>query len=67
MLSQGALDTINGVLKGFGWAANPADVTGRANSDSFPAIMNAMINEPEVGTLAIASAGKEQQDRKSVV
>ena len=61
VLSQGALDTINGVIKGFGWAANPADVTGRANSDSFPAIMNAMINEPEVGTLAIASAGKEQQ------
>ena len=61
VLSQGALDTINGVLKGFGWAANPADVTGRANSDNFPAIMNAMINEGEVGTLAIASAGKEQQ------
>ena len=61
VLSQGALDTINGVIKGFGWAANPADVTGRANSDHFPAIMNAMINEPEIGTLAIASAGKEQQ------
>jgi acetyltransferase len=61
VLSQGALDTINGALKGFGWAANPADVTGRANSDQFPAIMNAMINEPGVGTLAIASAGKEQQ------
>ena len=42
-LSQPALDTINGILKGFGWAANPADVTGRANSDHFPAIMNAMI------------------------
>ena len=60
-LSENALGVINGILKGFGWAANPADVTGKANSDAFPEIMNAMINEPDVGTLAIASAGKEQQ------
>ena len=60
-LGEGALGVINGILKGFGWAANPADVTGKANSDSFPEIMNAMINEPSIGTLAIASAGKEQQ------
>ena len=60
-LSESALGVINGILKGFGWAANPADVTGKANSDAFPEIMNAMINEPDVGTLAIASAGKEQQ------
>ncbi len=61
VLGDKALGTINGILKGFGWAANPADVTGKANSDFFPAIMEAMINEPGVGTLAIASAGKEQQ------
>lgn len=61
VLSDKARGTIDGILKGFGWAANPADVTGKANSDSFPAIMEAMINEPNVGTLAIASAGKEQQ------
>ena len=61
VLSDSALGVINGVLKGFGWAANPADVTGKANSDFFPAIMDAMINEPGVGALAIASAGKEQQ------
>jgi acetyltransferase len=60
-LSQGALDRINDVLKGFGWAANPADVTGFANSDAFPEIMQAMINEPEVGTLVVASAGADRQ------
>ena len=60
-LSDSALGVINGILKGFGWAANPADVTGKANSDAFPQIMEAMINEPGVGALAIASAGKEQQ------
>ncbi len=61
VLSESARGVIDGILKGFGWAANPADVTGKANSDSFPAIMEAMINEPGVGTLAIASSGRDQQ------
>ena len=37
-LGPEARDGINGILKGFGWAANPADVTGFANSESFPQI-----------------------------
>ena len=65
-LSQGALDRINDVLQGFGWAANPADVTGFANSDSFPQIMNAIINEPEVGTLVVASAGADRQAQQVI-
>lgn len=60
-LGQRALDAINEVLKGFGWAANPADVTGFANSESFPQIMQAIIDEPEVGTLVVASAGADRQ------
>ena len=36
MLTDRARDGINGVLKGFGWAANPSDVTGFANSDVLP-------------------------------
>ena len=40
-LGDAARDGINGILKGFGWAANPADVTGFANSESFPQIMAA--------------------------
>ncbi|MCH7606270.1 MAG: acetate--CoA ligase family protein [Chloroflexi bacterium] len=60
-LTDRARDGINEVLKGFGWAANPADVTGFANSDSFPEIMEHMINEPEVGTLVVASAGADAQ------
>ena len=60
-LGQKACDAINGVLKGFGWAANPADVTGHANSDNFPLIMDSMIEEPTVGALVVASAGGEKQ------
>ena len=60
-LTDRARDGINGVLKGFGWAANPSDVTGFANSDSFPEIMEYMIDEPEVGTLVVASAGSDAQ------
>jgi acetyltransferase len=60
-LTDHARDGINGVLKGFGWAANPSDVTGFANSESFPEIMDYMIREPEVGNLVIASAGADSQ------
>ena len=60
-LTQRAQDGINGVLKGFGWAANPSDVTGFANSESFPTIMDNLISEPEVGTLVVASAGADSQ------
>jgi acetyltransferase len=60
-LTDQARDGINGVLKGFGWAANPSDVTGYANSESFPQIMDYMIHEPQVGTLVVASAGADSQ------
>ncbi len=60
-LTNQAQDGINAILKGFGWAANPSDVTGFANSESFPQIMDHMTNQPEVGTLVVASAGADAQ------
>ena len=60
-LSERAQDGINGILKGFGWAANPSDVTGFANSDDFPAIMSYMADDENVGTLVVASAGADAQ------
>ena len=60
-LTEHAQDAINGVLKGFGWAANPADVTGFATGESFPEIMDSMINEPDVGTMVVASNGGDSQ------
>jgi acetyltransferase len=60
-LTAHARDGINGILKDFGWAANPADVTGFARGEHFPKIMDYMINEPTVGTLVVASAGAGNQ------
>ena len=60
-LTATARDGINGVLKGFGWAANPSDVTGFANSASFPEIMAYMSEQPHIGTLVVASAGADPQ------
>src|SRR6185436_8837955 len=60
-LTDRARDGINGILKDFGWAANPADVTGFARGEHFPRIMDYMIEEPEVGTLVVASAGAGDQ------
>jgi acyl-CoA synthetase (NDP forming) len=65
-LGDAARDGINGILKGFGWAANPADVTGFANSESFPQIMEHMINDPRMGTLVVASAGADAQAQQVI-
>jgi acyl-CoA synthetase (NDP forming) len=62
----GCIDGINGILKGFGWAANPADVTGFANSESFPQIMEHMVNDPRMGTLVVASAGADAQAQQVI-
>ena len=61
VLSDVARDGINNILKGFGWASNPSDVTGFANSDSFPEIMQFMANDPAMGTLVVASSGGDAQ------
>jgi acetyltransferase len=66
LLGEEARDGINGILKGFGWAANPADVTGFANSESFPQIMEHMINDPRMGTLVVASAGADTQAQQVI-
>jgi acetate---CoA ligase (ADP-forming) len=65
-LGDAARDGINGILKGFGWAANPADVTGFANSESFPQIMEHMVNDPRMGTLVVASAGADAQAQQVI-
>jgi acetate---CoA ligase (ADP-forming) len=65
-LGPEARDGINGILKGFGWAANPADVTNLANSESFPQIMEHMISDPRMGTLVVASAGADSQAQQVV-
>ena len=59
-------EALNGILKGFGWAANPADVTGLANSESFPSIMEHMFNEPEVGTMVVCSGMGDSQAQQVI-
>ncbi|MDA0264015.1 MAG: acetate--CoA ligase family protein [Chloroflexi bacterium] len=66
VLSDTARDGINNVLKGFGWAANPSDVTGFANSDSFPEIMQFMANDPAMGILVVASSGGDAQAKQVI-
>jgi acetate---CoA ligase (ADP-forming) len=65
-LGDAARAGINDILKGFGWASNPADVTGFANSESFPKIIAHMIDDPRMGTLVVASAGGDVQARQVI-
>ena len=60
-LSEPARNDINEILEGFGWAANPADITGHASRDTVAPIMEHMITEPEVGALLVASSASEDQ------
>ena len=65
-LSDDTVQGLDEVLKGFGWAANPADVTGHANSDNFPRILDLMSADPEMGTVVVASAGSDSQAQQIV-
>ena len=60
-LSESARNGIDEILEGFGWAANPADITGHASRDTVAPIMDHMISEPNVGALLVASSAGEEQ------
>ncbi|MBV9324435.1 MAG: acetate--CoA ligase family protein [Chloroflexi bacterium] len=57
---------LNDIIKDFGWAANPADLTGFLMREDFPRIVESMIEQPAVGTLVIASAGSEERAREAI-
>ena len=60
-LTDRARDGINAILKDFGWAANPADVTGFARGENFRTFIDHLTAEPEVGALVVASSGTGDQ------
>ena len=52
---------MNEILSGFGWAANPADITGVASRDEFADVLTLLEREPHAGALLIATAGTPSQ------
>jgi acetyltransferase len=60
-LSDDGKNVINEILAGFGWAGNPADITGHASRDTVELIMETLISEPEVGALVVASSASDEQ------
>jgi acetyltransferase len=65
-LTEEARTELNEIIKDFGWAANPADLTGFLMREDFPRIVEAMLNQPAVGTLVVASAGSEARAREAI-
>ena len=65
-LSDTARTSINEILSGFGWASNPADITGFAHREAFAEIVDHLLKEPDTGTLVVASAGKGAHVNKLV-
>ena len=62
-LSDAANYGINEILAGFGWAANPADITGVASREEFADVLALLEMEPKAGALLIATAGTPSQAR----
>ena len=60
-LSETAEAGINEILGGFGWAANPADITGVASRKEFADVLSILEREPQTGALLIATAGTPSQ------
>jgi acetate---CoA ligase (ADP-forming) len=65
-LTQQTRAKLNSIIQDFGWAANPADLTGFLMRDDFPRIVESMIEQPSVGTLVIASAGSEARAHEAI-
>ena len=60
-LSETAEAGLNEILSGFGWAANPADITGVASRKEFADVLALLEQEPQAGALLIATAGTPSQ------
>ena len=60
-LSENAEAGLNEILAGFGWAANPADITGVASRKEFADVLSLLEREPEAGALLAATAGTPSQ------
>jgi acetate---CoA ligase (ADP-forming) len=65
-LTESVEAELNTIIQGFGWAANPADLTGFLLREDFPRIVESMLDQPEVGTLVVASAGSEQRAAETI-
>ena len=60
-LTETAETGINEILASFGWAANPADITGVASRKEFADVLTLLEREPQAGALLIATAGTPSQ------
>ncbi|HLG71651.1 MAG TPA: acetate--CoA ligase family protein [Chloroflexota bacterium] len=58
-LSPEGKRVIGHIMGDFGSSNNPADISGHTTGDDYSAILEALLNEPEVGTLAIATTGTD--------
>lgn len=56
-LGPRASEAIGAILEGRGAARNPADVTGHYDRETFRPILDAVLNDPGVDLLAVATAG----------
>jgi len=62
-LDERTLSTLQTILEGRGAAANPADITYHGQRETFPIILRAMLADPNIDLLGVATAGTEKTAR----
>ncbi len=59
-LSGETTEKINEILQGFGSCENPLDLTGAISGPRFPEILNAVIHDPHIDAVIVASRGDKK-------
>ena len=57
---------LDGILKGFGSSANPADITWHAFEEEFVDILKLMLNDNRFGGVVLGTAGDESQSQRII-
>ena len=59
-LSEETTAKINEILQGFGSCENPLDLTGATSGPRFPEILQAVINDPNIDSVILATRGTQK-------
>jgi acetyltransferase len=65
-LSEQGKRVIGGIMGDFGSSNNPADISGHTSGEPYSAILAALLDEPEVGTLAVATTGTDDSAERVI-
>lgn len=64
--SPATKESLSKILRGFGSASNPADVTGRAGTEELDTILDLMLKDEAFGGLVLGLGGPDEQAKRII-